>query len=214
MTQPRKGQAPDFLSRDEFAKRFRQPFYDPAFEAEKEALDRIEKIAWDAYKGERKSPRTEKAGPEFKDPKYDLPVEWTQTRRRLKAAEATQRSAASPSRVLVICGSARNDDSCPGEISKTWRLSKLALEVLEAEKIEVDLLDLSLLTNEYGRASTRARPASPPRSRLCHWPCSLLSQPRARPGRRLDERHLPALGRGARGDHPDAGELVPRVQPR
>jgi multimeric flavodoxin WrbA len=172
MTTPRKGQAPDYLPRDEFARRFRQAFYDPAFDAERDALDRIEKIAWGAYKGERKAPRTEKAGPGFKDPKYDLSVEWAETRRRLRAAEAVQRSATSPSRVLVICGSARNDGSCPGEVSKTWRLSKLAIEVLERAKVEADLLDLSQLTSEYGKRIFPCKACVSTAQPLCHWPCS------------------------------------------
>jgi multimeric flavodoxin WrbA len=172
MTTPRKGQAPDFLPRDEFAKRFRQSFHDPAFDAEKDALDRIEKIAWGAYKDERKSPRTEKAGPGFKDPQYDLSVEWAATRRRLQAAEAVQKSAASTSRVLVICGSARNDGSCPGEVSKTWRLSKLAIEVLQRAKVEADLLDLSQLTSEYGKRIHPCKACVSTAQPLCHWPCS------------------------------------------
>jgi multimeric flavodoxin WrbA len=47
--------------------------------------------------------------------------------------------------------SPRNDGSCPGEISKTFRLAGLATEVFAEESIEADLLDLSLLTSEYGR---------------------------------------------------------------
>src|SRR5687767_11745482 len=143
MTKARKGQAPEFpMSREDFARRFRANFYDPAYEKESAALERIEAIAWESYEKYRKSPRTVKAGPGFDDPDFDLPVEWRETRDKLIAAEKKQKDPATKSRVLVICGSSRNDGTCPGEISKTWRLAKIAQETLEKGSIEVDFLDL------------------------------------------------------------------------
>jgi hypothetical protein len=65
MTTIRKGQVMPFVPREVFRQRFQQSFYDPAFDAERAALDRIENIAWDAYKAGRKAPRTVKAGDEF-----------------------------------------------------------------------------------------------------------------------------------------------------
>ena len=47
------------------------------------------------------------------------------------AAEKVQKDPATTSRVLVINGSARNDGTCPGEISKSYRMTQLAREVLE-----------------------------------------------------------------------------------
>ena len=74
---PRKGQAPKWpMPREEFKQRFMVNFYDPAFEAEQEAIERIEKIAWDGYKEDRKAPKTAKAGRGFHSPKYELSVEW------------------------------------------------------------------------------------------------------------------------------------------
>ena len=52
---------------------------------------------------------------------------------------------------LVIACGPRNDGTCPGEISKTWRLAQFASEALRAEAMQVDLLDLSLLTSDYER---------------------------------------------------------------
>src|ERR1700754_4712600 len=116
MTKPRTGQAPHWpISREEFHQTFQLKFYDPAFEKEKDAIARIEEIAWEAYKDDRKAPRTARAGPGFADPGYDLSIEWRETRDKLVAAEKRQKDAASPSRVLVVCGSSRNDGSCPGE---------------------------------------------------------------------------------------------------
>ena len=50
MTEPRKGQAPGQISRAEFSDRYQAAFRDPAFAGEKEAIARIEQIAWLACK--------------------------------------------------------------------------------------------------------------------------------------------------------------------
>src|SRR5258708_39010116 len=121
----RKGQAPDWLPGEEFRKRVMESFYDPAFDKEKDAIARLEEIAWEGYKEERKAPRTVKAGPDFSRPHYDLSVEWIETRNRLIAAEKRQKDAATPSRVLVICGSSRNDGPGPGEVLETDRSPEL-----------------------------------------------------------------------------------------
>jgi len=172
MTDVRKGQAPGQISRAEFAERFQSSFRDPAFEAEKDALGRIEEIAWRAYKAERKAPVTRKAGPGFADPGYDLSVDWLAAREALAAAQATQADPASPSRVLMILGASRNDGSCPGEISKTFRLSRWMTEELEGQGIEVDTLDLSLTTSEVGRTIHPCKGCVSTAMPLCHWPCS------------------------------------------
>lgn len=49
MNTVRKGQAPAPLARNEFHLRFMQSFYDPAYEVEKDALGRLEEIAFQAY---------------------------------------------------------------------------------------------------------------------------------------------------------------------
>jgi multimeric flavodoxin WrbA len=172
MTDVRKGQAPAQLPRDEFGRRYRQSFVDPAFATEKAAIARLEEIAWDAYKAERKSPVTRKAGPGYADPDYDLSVDWIATRDAIQAAEAAQRDPASRSRVLLINGSPRNDGTCPGEISKTYRLRKWMGEELEARGMQVDSLDLSLLSSEYGRKIHPCKACVSTAMPLCHWPCS------------------------------------------
>ncbi|MEO8653426.1 MAG: NADPH-dependent FMN reductase, partial [Ramlibacter sp.] len=118
MTTVRKGQAPGKLERDAFHDRFMQSFFDPAYGAESEALDRLEAIAWDAYREGRKAPVTRKAGAGFADPEYELSVEWRETRDKLIAAQQAWARPETPSRVLLVCGSARNDGTCPGEMSK------------------------------------------------------------------------------------------------
>jgi multimeric flavodoxin WrbA len=175
----RKGQAPPPLTREAFHERFAARFLDPAFAAEQAAIDRLEQIAWDAYQDGRKSPRTRPAGPGFEDPAYETSIEWLATREKLLAAQARWSAPATPDRVLVVCGSARNDGSCPGEVSKTWRLAQLACEALgegakasAASAPEVDFLDLSLLTSEYGRVIHPCKGCVATAMPLCHWPCS------------------------------------------
>jgi multimeric flavodoxin WrbA len=172
MVQPRKGQAPPELSREEFRRRFERDFMDPAFDTARVALAQIEAIAWDGYISGRKSPRTKIAGAEFKDPDFKVSVEWLETRDQLRAAQTKQSDPATPLRVLVICGAARNDGTCPGEMSKTFRLTQLTRETLEASGIEVDVLDLSLQSSEYRRRIHPCKGCVSTAMPLCHWPCS------------------------------------------
>ena len=172
MSTVRKGQAPAPLARNEFHIRFMQSFYDPAYKAEQDALGRLEEIAFNAYVEGRKAPRTEKAGPEFADPDYDLSIEWRATRDKLIAAQKRWGDKMTASRVLLVCGSSRNDGTCPGEISKTFRLVQLAKEVLEQAAIEVDVLDLSLLTSSYDLHIHPCKGCVSTAMPLCHWPCS------------------------------------------
>jgi len=172
MTTVRKGQAPGHLDRATFVARFRESFQDPAFTQAEDALARIEVIAWEAYEAKRKAPRTRKAGPGFADPDYDLSVDWLAARERLQAAAAQQQRKDTRSRVLVVCGAARNDGTCPGEVSKTWRLARIVCDTLAAEGIEPDLLDLSLLCSEYGRQIHPCKGCVSTAQPLCHWPCS------------------------------------------
>ena len=172
MTTIRKGQAPAKLDREAFGERFRQSFVDPAFEAAADAVARLEAIAWEAYREGRKAPRTRKAGAGYADPEYDLSVEWIATRARVHAALARQRDPASRTRVLLIAAAARNDGSCPGEMSKTYRLARIARNEIESAGAECDLLDLSLLTSDYGRRIFPCKGCLSTAMPLCHWPCS------------------------------------------
>ena len=168
----RKGQAPAPLVRAEFGARFRARFIDPAYRAEDTSLARLEEIAWQAYIEGRKAPLTQKAGPGYADPAYDLSIEWMATKQRLDAAQLHWADPQTPSRVLLICGSARNDGTCPGEISKSFRLLEIARETLALVNIQTDVLDLSLLTSEYGRNIHPCKGCVSTAMPLCHWPCS------------------------------------------
>jgi len=168
----RKGQTPQPITRAEFHKRFNVRFFDPAYEVEREAIDRLESIAWDAMQDGRKAPLTRAAGQGYADPAYQLSVQWLDTRQRLMAAQKRWQDPSAPTRVLLICGSARNDGTCPGEISKTWRLTKIAQEIVQSLGAESDVLDLSLVTSEYGRTIQPCKGCVSSAMPLCHWPCS------------------------------------------
>ena len=172
MIEIRKGQAPEPLVRSEFSSRFRASFIDAAFRAEDPSISRLEEIAWGAYTEGRKAPFTQKAGPGYADPDYDLSTEWVATKKRLEDAQAHWAKPSTKSRVLLICGSARNDGTCPGEISKTFRMVGWAREVVVQAGIDADVLDLSLLTSDYGRNIHPCKGCASTAMPLCHWPCS------------------------------------------
>jgi len=172
MTEVRKGQAPAKLSREAFGERYRESFMDPAFDGERAAIGRLEQIAWHAYEEGRKAPVTRPIGPGAADPGYETAVEWLETRDAIRAAQRGWGEAGAPSRVLLVCASPRNDGSCPGEISKSWRLSDWVAGALVEEGMQVDRLDLSLLTSEFGRRIFPCKGCVSTAMPLCHWPCS------------------------------------------
>lgn len=172
MTKPRKGQSPPVLGRNEFHLQFHRSFIDPTYQVVKHEISAIEQIAWENYINGHKAPFTKNAGPEFVDPDYQLSKEWSATRTNLIAAELKQKDPSTQSRVLLICGSARNDGSCAGEISKTFRLIQIAAQTLKERDIEVDILDLSLLTSDYDKHIYPCKACASTAMPLCHWPCS------------------------------------------
>src|SRR2546425_10123391 len=168
-----KGDQNFTLDRGTFRARLLERFNDPMYQEVAEELEKVIEITWQNYMGYRKSPRTQKAGPEFAEPEYQLPMEWLETRRQVKEAQRRHDDPKSPSRILVINGSARSDQTCPGEVSKTYRLAKIARETIAAQGgYEVDFLDLSRLTGEAGliiyppqtRGSTPQTPPPSPRA--------------------------------------------------
>ena len=168
----RKGQGDVALSFEEFKRRFLERFYDPEYQRVDDALERVTDVAWKAYHEYHKSPRTRKAGPGFADPEYELPIEWLDARQRILDAQRAHEDPASPSRILLVCGAARHDQTCQGEMSKTFRLVQLAREVVEGAGVECDLLDLSLLTAQYGRQILPCKACVSTAMSLCNWPCS------------------------------------------
>jgi multimeric flavodoxin WrbA len=174
MSEPdvRKGMPPVKLSRDEFEKRYRRRFIDPAFEPLGKELDAIINAAWAAYSHSRKSPRTRKAGPGFADPDYEIAIDWLAAREAIQAAQRRHDDINEKPRILIINGSSRSEHSCPGEMSKTWRLVKLAEPVFHEMGFEVDILDLSRTTSEFAKQIHPCKSCVSTSMALCHWPCS------------------------------------------
>ncbi len=169
----RKGMPSVQLDKAEFKRRFLARFYDPLYEPLKGDLDKILETAWVTYDDYHKSPRRRKAGKAFADPNFEVPVEWLAARKAVENAERRQKDPKSPSRVLIINGSSRSDQTCPGEMSKTWRMVTLAKEAIATIRgFEVDVLDLSLLTSQYGRVIYPCKACVSTAQPLCHWPCS------------------------------------------
>jgi multimeric flavodoxin WrbA len=169
----RKGMPSVALTKAEFTRRARERFVDPAFDPLQSEIAKIIEAAWDGYRESRKAPRTRRAGPRFADPDYDLSIDWLKTRDSIARAEREQKAAASRSRILLVNGSSRSDQTCPGEMSKTFRLVEIAQRVIGRERgFEVELLDLSLLTSQYGRQILPCKACVSTAMPLCHWPCS------------------------------------------
>ena len=166
----RKGMPSPRLDEADFKRRFRAQYADPNFESLQAELEKITEAAWDAYKHSRKAPHTRKAGPGFADPDYDLSVDWIAARDAIKAAEVEYADKSGPLRVLLINGSSRSEHTCPGEMSKTYRLTKMAEEVLEDAGVKTELLDLSRLGPSTGVISIPARRAFRPRPRSATGP--------------------------------------------
>jgi multimeric flavodoxin WrbA len=173
MVDLRKGMPSVQLTEQEFKRRFLSRFYDPAFEPLTVELDKIANAAWIGYNQYRKSPRTAKAGPGFSDPDYDLPLEWLAAHRAVQEAQRRFEDAAAPSRILLINASTRSEHTCPGEMSKTWRLLETAEEIFRAEPgFACDVLNLSVLASEFGRVIYPCKACVSTAMPLCHWPCS------------------------------------------
>ncbi|MBR0703876.1 flavodoxin family protein [Bradyrhizobium diazoefficiens] len=168
----RQGMPPVKLTRQEFERRYRARFVDPAFAPLQRELDAIVAAAWDAYSHSRKAPLTRKAGEGFSDPDYDIAVDWLEARAKILEAQRRHDDANETPRILLINGSARSEHTCPGEMSKTWRLVKLAEPVFVEMGLAVDILDLSRLASEFGKTIHPCKSCVSTAMPLCHWPCS------------------------------------------
>jgi multimeric flavodoxin WrbA len=173
VSEPRKGMPSPRLAEAEFKRRFRAQFQDKAFSALNVELERITDAAWDTYEHSRKSPVTRKAGSEFSDPDYDLAMDWISARDAVMAAQRQYEDKSLPARILLINCSSRSEHTCPGEMSKSYRLTQIAQQACaESGGVDVGLLDLSRLTSEYGRNIHPCKACFSTAAPLCHWPCS------------------------------------------
>lgn len=170
---PRKGMPSPKLDEAEFKLRYLVQFVDPAFDPFRESLSAISEVAWQAYVKSRKSPLVREAGAGYADPDYELSVDWLAARTAIEIADRHFKDPASAGHVLVINSSPRSEHTCPGEMSKSYRLAEIAMAVLRDEVgLTSDLLDLSRLTSEYGRNIYPCKACFSTAAPLCHWPCS------------------------------------------
>jgi multimeric flavodoxin WrbA len=160
------------LDRAEFEKRYRSRYADPVFASLTKELDSIVAAAWDAYSHSRKSPNTRKAGPGYADPDYDIAVDWLAARAAVEEAQRQHDDRTRRPYILVINGSSRNEHTCPGEMSKSWRMVELVEPCLREMGFEIDVLDLSRVTAEFGKEIHPCKSCVSTSMALCHWPCS------------------------------------------
>jgi multimeric flavodoxin WrbA len=166
MPDPQLGQA-------EFRKRFLGQFRGPAFAPLRAEMDRVAGAAWEEYREGRKAPETAKAGPGFADPDYELSLDWVRARDAIGKAQRRHDDPNGPTRLLLINGAGRSEHTCPGEMSKSWRLVEIARQALAGmQAVEVEILDLSRLASEYGRRIHPCKTCFSTAPALCHWPCS------------------------------------------
>lgn len=169
----RTGMPSTELTREAFEQRYRARFFDPAFAPLTKEIQAITDVAWDAYSDSRKAPRTRKAGPGFADPNYELSTEWLAARDAIAAAQRRHEDPAEPSRILLVNGSSRSEHTCPGEMSKTWRLIEIAQRAIaERGGFAVETLNLSRTTSEFGKTIHPCKSCVSTAMPLCHWPCS------------------------------------------
>lgn len=169
----RKGMPSPKLGEAEFKHRYLERFVDSTFDPVRGEIDRIAGIAFSNYEEGRKAPHTVKAGPGFADPDYDLSVEWLAARREIEAAQRRFEDENAAPRILIVNGAARSEHTCPGEMSKSWRMTMLARDIIAAEPgFEIDVLDLSRLVSEFGRAIHPCKTCVSTAMPLCHFPCS------------------------------------------
>ena len=174
-TSPRvvKGMPSVALDREEFERRFRERHADPLFDDVEGELAAVLDAAWQAYSQHRKAPRTRKAGPGFADPSYELSLDWLAARDAIGAAAKRHSDSTLRHRMLVINALAAQRSNVPrrdrrkpiGSRSKRKRRSR-------PKGCDVDFLDLSRLTSEYGRVIYPCKACVSTAMPLCHWPCS------------------------------------------
>ena len=101
-----------------------------------------------------------------------LAVDWIAARRAVDQARAEHDDPAEPPCILIVNCSSRSENTCPGEMSKSWRLLEIASEICGTGGTLVRHLDLSRLASEYGRTIHPCKACFSTAAALCHWPCS------------------------------------------
>ena len=171
----RKGQGDVKLTREEFARRVRERFYDPAFDAVRDELDRVIEVAWDGYDDTARARARGKAGAGLRRPRVRAPGRVARdARAHPRGGAAAARTPASPRRDPRHLRAPRAATRpVPARCRRpfAWRGSR-ARSSRRARGFECDFLDLSLLTAQYGRQIQPCKACVSTAMPLCHWPCS------------------------------------------
>ncbi|RZA23923.1 MAG: flavodoxin family protein [Proteobacteria bacterium] len=159
----------------EFQKRYLERFEGSEFLGMQNEIQALCDIAWESYKKGRKAPNTQKAGAGYAHPDYELNVHWIKANADLRKAEEEYKTSETP-RILIVNGSDRNPNTCPGEISKSSRLIEAAQKAIHAESkdtfVQIDVLNLNEMTAEFGKVIYPCKGCVSTAMPLCHYPCS------------------------------------------
>jgi hypothetical protein len=120
-----KGMPSPRMTKEEFKQRFLNQFQDQSFDSLTAELERVAG-GLDAYAHARKAPHTRRAGTGYADPDYDLALDWINAADAIRAESDAHNSSESADRILLINGSSRSEHTCPGEMSKSYRLAQVA----------------------------------------------------------------------------------------
>jgi hypothetical protein len=74
-----------------------------------------------------------------------LADDWRAAKEAIDQAQAEHDDPGQPPCILIVNGSSRSEHTCPGEMSKSWRLTEIAREICEADGMKVRILNLSRL---------------------------------------------------------------------
>ena len=142
------------------------------FRAADKELQAITDAAWDAYADSRKAPRTRKAGAGFADPDYDLSVDWLAARDAIADAQratTTERAVAHAAGLRLV---AHRSHLSRRDVEELAPRRARQRDDRRPAGIEIDVLDLSRTTSEYGRTIHPCKSCVSTAMPLCHWPCS------------------------------------------
>jgi multimeric flavodoxin WrbA len=101
-----------------------------------------------------------------------LSVEWLATKERIDEAQRQWSDHGKPIPGIADLRLGPQRRHLSGRDVQVLPAAGLAREILEQAAIEVDVLDLSLLTSEYGRNIHPCKGCVSTAMPLCHWPCS------------------------------------------
>ena len=164
--EPRKGMPSVQLDEEEFLDRFKSQFAIPRSTRRRSAGQGRGHCLARLQGRPQVAAQPHKAGQGYADPDYELGDDWRDAKAAIEQAQREYDDPAQPPCILIVNGSSRSEHTCPGEMSKSWRLTEIAREICGVDGVETRVLNLSRLAAEYGARSTPAKRASrpPPRS--------------------------------------------------